>query len=232
MSIHQGHRQRLKKRFRLEGLENFDDLYILELLLFYCVPRQDTNPLAHRLLARFGSLQRVLDSTAEELEKVEGVGENISTFLTLIPSVHRVCRMRREETVKIINSYDDGGKYLFPYLADRKNENVYLLCLDAKRKVLSCDKVGEGSINSANISIRRIVEVALASNATAVVLGHNHPSGIAVPSAEDICTTQYVAKALKSMDIELVDHIVTADDDYISMVASGYYRPGMDAMVR
>lgn len=228
MSIHQGHRQRLKERFRKEGLENFDDLYILELLLFYCVPRRDTNPLAHKLLDRFGSLPRVLEASAEELEKVEGVGENIATFLSLIPSVNRLCQIRRESQVHIINTYEEGGKYLYPYLSDRRNENVYLLSMDAKRKVLSCDKVGEGSVNSANVPVRRIVEIALAANATAVILGHNHPSGLAYPSGEDIAATQYIAKALKAMDIELVDHIIASDGDFISMALSGLYRPFED----
>ena len=102
------------------------------------------------------------------------------------------------------------------------NETVFLLCLDAKCKVLACRKVGEGSVNSANVPIRRIVEIALATNATSVVLAHNHPSGIALPSDEDVATTYRVAEALRMVDIILVDHIVVADDDFVSMVHSGH----------
>lgn len=232
MSIHTGHRQRLKRRFRQEGLDNFDDLYILELLLFYCVPRQDTNLLAHKLLDRFGSVQGVLRAGTDELEQIEGVGENISTFLTLIHSLNRLCQIKQDGKEIIINSYEEGGELLFHYLRDRRNENVYLLSMDAKRKVLSCDKIGEGSVNSANISVRRIVEVALAANATVVILGHNHPSGLASPSVEDITTTQHIARALKAMDIELMDHIIVSDGEYISMTLSGLYRPGVDAIMR
>ena len=101
-------------------------------------------------------------------------------------------------------------------------ETVFLLCLDAKCKVLCCKEVGEGSVNSAAISVRRIVEVALASNATTVVLAHNHPSGLAIPSEEDIPTTRRVAAALNTVEIILADHIVVADDDFVSMVQSGY----------
>ena len=103
---------------------------------------------------------------------------------------------------------------------------MYLLCLDAKCKLLSCQMVGQGDVNSANIPIRRMVELALAANATSVVLAHNHPSGIAVPSREDVLTTRQLATALGAMDIILLDHIVAADDDFVSMVQSGYYRPG------
>ena len=102
---------------------------------------------------------------------------------------------------------------------------MFLLCLDAKCKVLCCKEVGEGSVNSAGVPIRRIVEVALGVNATTVVLAHNHPSGIAIPSCDDIQTTLRVAAALDAVEITLADHIVVADGDFVSMVQSGYYRP-------
>ena len=105
------------------------------------------------------------------------------------------------------------------------NETVFLLCLDAKRKVLCCQMVGEGSVNSASVPVRRVVEMALAANATMVVLAHNHPSGLAMPSYEDIATTKRIAAALDAVEIVLADHIVVADDDFVSMVQSGYYRP-------
>ena len=80
MAIQDGHRQRMKERFRKEGLDHFDERYVLELLLFYCIPRQDTKVFACRLLDHFGSIVRVLEATAEELERVPGVGEGVSTF--------------------------------------------------------------------------------------------------------------------------------------------------------
>ena len=100
---------------------------------------------------------------------------------------------------------------------------VYLLCLDAKCKVISCKLVGEGSVNSAGVPIRRIVEMALGEGATSVVLAHNHPSGIAIPSAEDRLTTMRLSRALSAVEITLVDHVVVADKDAVSMAASGWY---------
>jgi DNA repair protein RadC len=102
-----------------------------------------------------------------------------------------------------------------------------LLCLDAKGKVICCRMVGEGGINSAGVPIRRIVEISLAAKATSVVLAHNHPSGIALPSPEDVSTTQRVATALDAVDVVLADHLVIADDDFTSLAQSGYYRPGL-----
>ncbi len=222
MSIHSGHRQRVKTRFRAEGLDNFSDVQVLELLLFYAIPRQDTNPIAHALLDHFGSLPQVMNATPEELEKVPGVGENAALLLKLTMETARYCGVSEAMQLKILTDLDQCGRYLVPFFHARRNETVFLLCLDAKCKVLCCKEIGEGSINSAAIPIRRIVETALGANATSVVLAHNHPSGVALPSGEDIATTRRVARALSTVEITLVDHIVVADNDYVSLVQSGY----------
>ena len=222
MSIHEGHRQRLKQRFLEEGLDKFTDIQVLELLLFYCIPRKDTNPIAHALLSHFGSLSQVLEAPAAELAKVPGISENAATFLHLITEVGRFYLVDRESRAAILQTIEDCARYLMPFFFGRRNETVFLLCLDAKCKVLCCREIGEGSVNSAGISVRKIVETALGINATTVVLAHNHPSGIAIPSGEDVQTTRRIAAALSAVDIHLADHIVVADSDYVSMVQSGY----------
>ena len=222
MSIHEGHRQRLKQRFLEEGLDNFSQIQVLELLLFYCIPRRDTNPIAHSLLEHFGSLSQVLEAPVEELCKVPGISENAATLLHLATEVGRYYMVNRSTQTQILPTVDSCAQYLQPFFFGRRNETVFLLCLDAKCKVLCCKEVGEGSVNSAGISIRKIVETALAANATTVVLAHNHPSGIAVPSGEDVQTTRRIAAALQAVDVNLADHIVVADDDYVSMAQSGY----------
>lgn len=231
MSIHDGHRQRLKDRFHQEGLDKFDEIQVLELLLFYAIPQRDTNPLAHRLLEHFGSLAQVLEAPAEELEKVSGVGSNVATLLTLTTALARYYMVSRGNQTVALTTTEMCGDYLLPYFVGRRNETVFLLCLDAKCKVLGCKEVGEGSVNSASVPIRRIVEMALGMNATTVVLAHNHPSGLAIPSGEDVQTTRRLAVALDTVDITLADHIVVADDDYVSMTQSGLYRPGSCTLV-
>ena len=225
MSIHEGHRQRMKDRFRAEGLDHFDERHVLEMILFYCVPRRDTAPLAQRLLDHFGSVSQVLEATPEELEKVEGVTPNMSTLLTLTTAVGRYYLVNRTINNVILNTVNDCGDYLMRRFHGRRNETVFLLCLDAKCKVLCCREVGEGSVNSASVPIRRIVEIAMGVNATSVVLAHNHPSGLAIPSEEDVLTTIRLARALRMVEIILVDHVVVSDDDFVSMLQSGHYRP-------
>lgn len=223
----QGHRQRLKDRFRQEGLDNFDERHVLELLLFYCVPRQDTRDLACRLIDHFGSLVAVLDASAQELEEVSGVGEGISTFLVLRRELQRYyCIKKEAQRDTLLRTSEECGTYLAQYMKNQRNEMVYMLCLDAKCKVLACKQVGEGSVNYANVPIRRIVETALNVNATTVILAHNHPSGLALPSADDIQTTHRLAQALDAVEIVLLDHFVFTDDDFVSLVQSGYYRAG------
>lgn len=225
MSLHTGHRERLKERFLTEGLDNFAPRHALELLLCFGNPRGDTAPIAQDLLTTFGSVSQVLDASWDDLVKVKGVGPHIATLLTLVPQIARYYMVDRATKSEILRTTADCGNYLHQHFHARKNETVFMLCLDAKCKVLFCREVGEGSVNSANVPVRRIVELALQANATTVVLGHNHPSGLAVPSSEDVLTTRRVAMALSMVDIKLSDHIVVADDDYVSLAESGMYNP-------
>lgn len=228
MNFQDGHRQRLKERFRKEGLENMEERYALELLLFYCVPRKDTKELAVRLLEHFGSFVRVMEATEEELQRVPGVGEGISTFLRLCREADRYYRVRRDQVSEPLTTTEKYGRRLHAVFENRRNEMVYVLCLDGKCKELACMLVGEGSVNSAQISVRRIVEICLATNATSVVLAHNHPSGLALPSSDDIQTTARLAQAMQAVDITLIDHLVFTDGDYVSLAQSGYYKmPGL-----
>lgn len=227
MSIHEGHRGRLRKRYLDEGLDGFTDIQMLELLLFYVIPRRDTNPIAHALLDRFGSFSNVLDAPAEQLMKVDGVSAGAATFLRLIKDAGRCYQTDKSKKTTRLESIDDCGRYLKRFFINRRNEMVYLLSLDAKLKVLNCRQVGEGSINYASVPIRRCVEMALEDGASIVIMAHNHPSGLAIPSTDDIHTTRRLAAALWAVDVRLHDHIIVADDEdeddgvtYVSMKQS------------
>lgn len=222
MAMHDGHRERVKQRFQRDGLDGFTDIQVLELLLFYCIPRKDTNPTAHLLLERFGSLSQVLEAPISELVKVDGISENAAVYIQLVRQVGRYYLVDRASKVQILSSLESCAEYLKTFFFGRKVETVFMLCLDAKCKVLCCKQISEGSVNSTGISIRKVVEQALAANASVVVLAHNHPGGMAVPSNEDVLTTRRVAAALKAVEVHLLDHIVVGDDDYVSMVQSGY----------
>ena len=220
MGVHDGHRQRLRERFIQHGLDSFADHEVLELLLFYAIPRRDTNELAHRLLERFGSVERVLLAPPEELRRVSGVGESAAVLLSLIPAVERFAR-RRTGADTILNSVNSAGTYFLALLRNERRELLYQACLDGKGKLLSCRCLSEGGVNMAAVTIRQIVEHALYSGASSVLLAHNHPSGIALPSASDRQMTLQVRDALATLGIRLMDHIIVADDDFVSMAQSG-----------
>ena len=220
MSVHDGHRQRLKQRFLETGLDSFTEVQTLELLLFYAISRKDTNPIAHALLDRFGSLAQVLDAPVTELSKVPGIGENAALLLRLSKEMGRRYLVSRTGQVTILSSLEECASYIVPYFYGRELETVFLLCLDAKCKVLCCKEIGEGSVNATEISVRKIVEMALAFNASSVVLAHNHPSGLAIPSEQDLLTTKRIAMALGTIDVTLADHIIVADGDFVSIAQS------------
>ena len=221
-SVHKGHRERLKARFLETGLDSFTDVQALELLLFYAIPQKDTNPIAHALLDRFGSLSQVLDAPLEALKKVPGISDHSASLLRLVTELARFYQVDSAQRTEVLTSLDACGRYLVPRFFGRKVETVFLLCLDAKCKVLCCREIGEGSVNAASISVRKVVEAALSANATSVVLAHNHPSGVALPSADDVQTPRRIAAALSAVEVKLIDHIVVAEGDFISMTQSGY----------
>lgn len=224
MGTHDGHRQRLKTEF-LARPDSFPDHKLLELLLFYANPRSDTNPLAHELLDHFGSLAGILDASPEELQKVKGVGEHAAVLFKAAKELSGRYLTARTQVDDIAQSSRDYYALLQPYFFGARNEQTCLLCMDGKHKVLGIRKLGEGNVNAVNITIRLIAEAALSLNASAVVLAHNHVSGIAFPSSDDIATTDNLAPFLARMGIELVDHLIFVDDDMVSLRDSGFYKP-------
>ena len=196
MGVHDGHRDRLRQSYLEHGLMSMNDINALELLLFYAIPRRDTNETAHRLLDRFGSLDGVFSASAEELQEVEGIGENAAALLTLIPEIMKKSRVSKAREIRQIRSSDDAGAYLLPYFLNERDEVIYLLCLDTKRCVICCAEMGRGVVNSVDTGIRRIVEKALKVRACSAILAHNHPDGIALPSREDEVFTRALDNAL------------------------------------
>lgn len=225
MGIHDGHRARMKELLRKNGIDAFSDHTVLELLLYCSIPRGDVNPLAHELMNRFGTLAGVFEAPEEELLKVDGVGANTVYLIKLVPQIAKRYMVSRVYENSIINSTEDAGKFLVPRFHGELNEMVYLLSLDAKGKVLNCSLVGTGDVNSANVSIRKIVSTALKYNATSVILAHNHTSGMALPSGDDVNTTIELHEALRRVDVTLLDHLIIADDDFISLAANGVVQP-------
>jgi len=222
MGIHDGHREKMRKRFLKGGVEPFADHEVLELLLYYALPRRDTNPIAHALMERYGSLSAVLAAPVEDLQNVEGIGERAAVLLSLVPQVCKKARISDVEKETVLSTTERAGAYLLECFAGEQHEVIYQLCLDRKGKLLTCKRLGEGSVASADLDIRRMMENAILCQASAVVLAHNHPSGVALPSQEDYAATDRVQAALATIGVELADHIIVADGDFVSMADSGF----------
>lgn len=221
-SVHDGHRERLKKQFAEHGGEGMNDIQFLEMLLYYVIPRRDTNELSHALLERYGSLRGVLDAPAGDLTTVPGIGDHTARYLEMIREALRRYITEPVKEMHYIFSCSDAGKYFVPILQYETVEKVYLMCLNGRGAVISCGEIATGTLTTVNVSIRKIVDIAMRAHATSVVLAHNHPAGFALPSTEDRAYTIELKHALELMDIQLMDHILVADSDYVSFAQSGY----------
>ena len=187
MGLHDGHRQRSKRRYLTLGAEGMEDHQLLELLLFYAIPRQDTNAAV---------LVRLVGDMA------------LRARCSSLPQ-------------KVLNSPDRTGAYFMELLAGEKKEMLYQVCLDAKGKLLTCRCISKGSVAASPVSVRQVVENALYAGASSIILAHNHPSGVALPSQQDLLVTRQIQEALSPLNIRLADHVVVADSDYVSMAESG-----------
>lgn len=220
MSEYEGHRARQKEKFRRMGLDALLDHEVLELLLFYAIPLRDTKPLAHRLLDRFGTLDGVFSATEGELCAVSGVGENTAVLLRMmLPLWRRTQLSAARETV--LSDSERIGDFFCTLLTGERKEQLYAAAIDAKGKLLDCRRLREGDHSTVDIDFRTLVEFVIDSNASYLALAHNHPSGCAIPSARDISATHRACQVLAPLGVRLIDHVIVADGDYVSLRQSG-----------
>jgi len=220
--LHQGRRKRVRQRFVEEGLNAFADHEVLELLLFYAIPRGDTNKLAHRLMCHFGRLSAVFDAQLSDLQQVPGIGHQTAVLLHSMPAVLRRYHSDRvQRDAPILNSAQAVSDYLHPLMAGRTREVFYVLCLDSRLRVKFPAQISEGTVKDAYVHPRAVVEAALAHHASAVVLAHNHPSGHLQPSRADHNLTKQLVQALAGIDINVLDHVIIADDQSYSFAEMG-----------
>lgn len=220
--LHSGHRERLRTRFLSEGLDGFEDHQVLELLLFHAIPRCDTNPVAHSLMQRFGSLSAVLEADPRDLASVKGIGPNVAAFLSMVPQItRRYFRDRVRHARMTLNTSETAANYLVPLMAGRPEEVFYLICLDSRLKVLYPALVSEGTVKDALVHPRHVVEAAIRHKAAAAILAHNHPAGSVRPSTHDHALTKRLVQALGAIQIQVVDHIIVAGEQIYSFQREG-----------
>ena len=217
-SIHEGHRQRLKNKFIENGFQGFEPHNILEMLLFYSIPRKDTNEIAHNLLNHFGTLKNVFNASFEDLIQVDGIKENSATLIKMIPKIAKEYMNSSLEEGLLFNTANKIGEYFVNKYIGEKNEIVYAMLLNNKFELLSVVKIHEGSVNSAYVSARKILDSVVKYNASMIVLAHNHPEGTVCPSMDDINTTADLMTAFNAFDIKLVEHFVIAGNEFCPVI--------------
>ncbi len=222
-SVHDGHRERMRERVSKTGFDGLKDHELLEMLLYYSIPRKDTNELAHEIIDHFGSFANVLEANKEELVKIKGVSEYTATLIKMMLPISSRYTSERNSNIKLRNS-DASGKYLVKYYKGCNKEKVVLLCLDSNNRVLSVNDVCDGDATNVAVNLRRIVEIVMKSDEIkGAIIAHNHPNGIAIPSLDDLNATKEIKRSLGVLGVTLIDHIIVGDSEYTSMAVSPSY---------
>lgn len=221
---HGGHRQRMRERYAKQGLDGFAPHEVLELLLFYAIPQKNVNPLAHKLIDRFGSLYGVLNASPKQLQQVEGIGEYAATFLPLLQdAVRQAMRMRENGSAKL-STRQAAVDYCIRLLHGEKRELFYAICLNGQMEVLGDVLIAKGSLSDVPAYPRIVMDAVLTHNAHAVLLCHNHPSGSVTPSAQDLEATRILSGLLSEIEVILVDHLIVAEERAVSLVRNRFIR--------
>lgn len=217
-NIHEGHRQRLKRKLLNTDGEAIEPHEALELLLYYAIPQKNTNPIAHALLQKFGSLSGVLEADFNDLTEVVGIKDHAATLIKLQLAMMRMYDLDKYEVRNIRMTPENAGAYVMNLLQGYKVERLYAIMLDAENRLISVVKISEGTNDSSPVYPRAVVKAALETNAEHVILAHNHPNGILVPSKQDIDVTRIVDNALVFVNVRLIDHIIVAGNGYMSIM--------------
>jgi DNA repair protein RadC len=219
-NLHAGHRQRLLEKYLIDP-KVFSDHEILELLLFYSVPRKDTNPLAHRLLSVFGSLEKVFSATTEQLLKVDGVGKKVAVQLSMMGEILGRFDKNEEKKVVKVNSLFDVNEMLKPYFNGLGEEIFVLLLLDDKHKLISDIRVNHDLETSVGTSVEMLVESFNVHRPKYAIVAHNHPSGMVKPSVSDDYSTKKINVLCELYNVSLLDHVIYTNNGVYSYEREG-----------
>lgn len=226
-NIHKGHRKRVWQELTRTGIdENTPAHKVLELMLFFTIPRKDTNALAHIVLDHFeNSFSKLMEASVEEImeagktdsKDIPKISEYTASHIKLILDFAKYYETAKLSEKRMLLTRKQASDFLYRKLMDTRVETAYLLCMDNANRFLACPKVGEGSDFAVALSSKKLFEKINKVGATKVLLAHNHPKGLAFPSAADLQITGQLNVALRAMDVRLLDHIIVADDDYVSL---------------
>lgn len=212
----EGHRERLKDTFVAGGIDPLSKYNVMEMILFYAIPRKDVTAIAHDLIDKFGSLSKVFDASIEDLMSVGGVGRHCAILIKLFPEVSR----RYLEDKNGEPTLDDEAsvkRYCLSIFSGETVEKAYLVCFDSRGKFIRKVLIAQGSLTMVDFDKRRLMEAIVRHSAKSVVLVHNHPSGVTAPSRPDVESTGAIARLMQELSVDFVDHLIVADNDIFSM---------------
>ncbi len=215
-NIHKGHRQRLKDKVRKSGLGILSEHEVLELMLTYTIPYKNTNPIAHELLKVYGSFSNVLDADIEDLKKINGVGEETSLFLSMLPSVFELYKKYKKQSEVYFSTTSKFVEYFRSKYEVGTKEKIYIFCLNYNYKLIKTKEFDGGNINSIMLDIRDFTENLLDKNTYSIILAHTHPDGDPLPSRNDINATKEIMTYCNIFKVKFLDHIIFTDDNYCS----------------
>lgn len=222
--IHKDHRKRVRARFIQEGnLDSFEYHQILELILFYAIPRRDTNELAHYLISEYGSFHELLNAKPEELMKRCSISESAAVLITMIPCIARryLYSVWKSENSKVVTSLSTASECFTSLLAGKPFESFYMLCLDINKRLKKVVKISDGNHSSSPVYVENVVSSALLHSTSFVIIGHNHPSQTKKPSGSDVDITQNIKRALEPLGIKMLDHIIVCGEENYSFARHG-----------
>jgi len=216
----QGHRKRLREKFLQSGLDGFLDYEIIELLLTLGTPRKDCKPMAKQLIEKYRGLIGVLDSSLEELQTINGIGPSNAFGIKLSQAVaERYFREKLDNKISL-ESPQQVFEYLKLRIGVQKKEHFTILCFDTRNNLI-VDDVSVGILDASLVHPREVFQKAIMSNASHVVVAHNHPSGDCTPSEADIITTKRLVEAGKILGILVNDHLIITANKYYSFAEEG-----------
>ena len=227
---HEGHRKRLRERFAAAGMEAFAPHEVLELLLTYAIPRRDTKPIAYALITRFGSLHGVLQASAAELMQVDGIGENAATLLSMMMPLFRAYHKSAEQDMPTLKNLQQCLTYCKGLFSGERYEKVYAVCLDGRMRRINTVLISSGDVNEVPVYARHVLSAASQCNASGMILTHNHPSGKAQPSQEDVVLTETLYQILAGIGVRLYDHIIVSPQDVFSFRKGGLLEEDDDVL--
>ena len=211
---HAEHRKRFKKRYLESKSEGFSEHELVELLLFYSIPRRDTNEIAHALIERFSSINGIAEASIEELKLVPGVGDNSAVLISLIMAFAKEYADNHYKDTKRIDSMQALVNYANAQTFGAVKELIYCVFMDDNLNVVGTNLIASGTLNEARPMLRNVIELCILKRATSVAIFHNHPNGGVEPSRADVEFTVLLERELKIIGVNLIEHVIVDGKDY------------------